>query len=55
MKKIEDYHSMGHFASSQIYTKLLKDGYFWSGMRQDIDKFIQSCEICQRVEKDFIR
>jgi transposase InsO family protein len=48
-EKIKDYHSMGHFASAQIYMKLLKDGHFWSGMRQDIDKFIQSCESCQRV------
>jgi hypothetical protein len=49
LKVIEDYHALGHFASSQIYTKLLRDGHFWSGMRQDIDKFIQSCESCQRV------
>jgi hypothetical protein len=41
--------SAGHFGI--IYTiKKLKEVYFWPNMRKDVERFIKSCDSCQKVK-----
>jgi Integrase zinc binding domain len=37
----------GHFGSENTL-KRIKQKYFWPNMSQDINQFVQSCDICQR-------
>ena len=41
----------GHAASSKTCAKILQSGFFWPSMFRDVQKYIQSCDPCQRTGK----
>ena len=45
---IQKAHEMGHFGSSQIFQKLWHDGWWWKGIRNDLQRILGACEPCLR-------
>ncbi len=45
---IQRAHSFGHFGVTAIYRSILNDGYWWSGMRQHIQKVVDDCHQCRQ-------
>ncbi|TPX37955.1 hypothetical protein SeLEV6574_g07810 [Synchytrium endobioticum] len=39
----------GHFGHGKTYHLISKD-YHWANLNRDVKKFIQSCDVCQRVK-----
>ncbi|KAJ0173294.1 hypothetical protein K1T71_011470 [Dendrolimus kikuchii] len=37
----------GHIGSNRMYSKL-KDTYYWSGMKKDIENYVRNCPLCQQ-------
>ena len=47
---IEEHHDRkgaGHFAVMKTHEKLRMSRYYWLEMRKSVEKWINSCEICQ--------
>jgi hypothetical protein len=45
---IEDEHLMGHFGRDALYKKLYHKGYWWPGMRRDVEDVLANCDACTR-------
>ncbi|GJP44334.1 hypothetical protein CLOM_g3714, partial [Closterium sp. NIES-68] len=49
---IEEYHDVlyaGHFGSNKTLTSIAKH-YYWPHMAKDVQKFVTSCDTCQRMK-----
>ena len=47
---IDDYHTLptaGHAGIDRTW-KTIKQRYFWINMKKDIEKFLKTCELCQK-------
>jgi hypothetical protein len=44
---MENEHSLGHFKAESTY-KRLAEAYYWKGMRDDVEKWVKKCLVCQR-------
>ncbi|XP_063935341.1 transposon Tf2-1 polyprotein isoform X1 [Daucus carota subsp. sativus] len=47
---LREYHDSltgGHAGETKTYLRLAQD-WFWKGMRKDVTKYVQACDICQR-------
>jgi hypothetical protein len=51
---IERTHAMGHFGGKSIFQKIIKQGFWWPRMRNDIDAVIKKCDqcLCYNVQKE---
>jgi transposase InsO family protein len=47
-KLIQHAHLAGHFGKQQVFLKIWHDGFWWPGIRQDIDRIIGICDPCLR-------
>ncbi|GBC29374.2 DDE-type integrase/transposase/recombinase [Rhizophagus irregularis DAOM 181602=DAOM 197198] len=45
-----DHELSGHFGIDATYNRI-KDGYYWKGMRKDVEAYVKSCNNCQRRGK----
>lgn len=45
-----DHELAGHFGIEAIYDRI-KEKYWWKEMRKDIEKYVKSCNSCQRRRK----
>ena len=48
-----NYHEdvlAGHFGFSETY-RIISEKYFWPQMGDDIKRYIQSCDVCQRRQR----
>ena len=43
---IERAHLLGHYGVTVMYRAILNDGYWWEGMRQDIERVAADCHQC---------
>ena len=41
-------HALGHFGVQQCVKRIVAQGYWWSDIRADVEKEIDSCTACQR-------
>lgn len=49
---LEEFHTSllgGHSGISKTYGRL-KENVYWEGMKHDVTKFVQSCQICQQTK-----
>ena len=47
---LHDHPTSGHFGIEITYNRV-KEKYYWPNMKKDIEKYIKSCEICQKRSK----
>ena len=47
--KYHDHVTAGHPGRAKTLEKV-KESYIWEGMRKDIDRYMDNCEICQRTK-----
>ena len=45
---VESSHLKGHFGAQAIMADLAAEGLQWPGMRQDVLRFVSTCQPCQR-------
>jgi hypothetical protein len=45
---IDHYHAFGHFGRDAVCKSLINKGYWWSGMRNDIQIRLSECDPCTR-------
>lgn len=45
---VKKAHRFGHFGEDAIFKKILTEGFWWKGVREDIRSHIASCTDCQR-------
>jgi hypothetical protein len=45
---VQKQHLFGHFGREAMFKGLFNQGYWWSGMRQDIENEIRDCDPCSR-------
>lgn len=45
---VQNQHLFGHFGREAMFKGLFNRGYWWSGMRQDIEDAIRDCDPCAR-------
>ena len=45
---IQHHHALGHFGRDALFKKLWSINKWWPGMREDIEKVVQSCDACCR-------
>ena len=50
MYMIHDHETSGHFGKDATYNRI-KDRYYWKGMIKDVEKYVKSCDKCQRRGK----
>ena len=52
MERVETVHNMviGHNGINRTLDLLTEKGWIWDGMRNDVEKFIQTCGICQKIK-----
>lgn len=48
--RAHDHVMAGHFALSRTYLKV-QDQYYWPGAYSDVQRYIQTCPICQAYSK----
>ena len=51
LKVVHDTALAGHSSQRGTYQKL-KSSFYWEGMKQDVAKFVSSCEVCQRCKHE---
>lgn len=47
---IQEQHLLGHFSMETMTTSIWREGYWWPGIRKDIQAFINTCIDCQRFD-----
>lgn len=53
LRSLHDSSTGGcHFGRDKTRDKIVKR-YFWHGMYEDIDEYIKTCEICQKVQASY--
>ena len=45
---ITKHHLFGHFGRDAVCKSLIRDGYWWRGMRKQITKELSNCNACAR-------
>jgi hypothetical protein len=47
---LHDHTTAGHFGKKATYEKV-KERYYWKNMKDDVEKYVKTCNACQRREK----
>lgn len=47
---IEQAHSLGHFGARTVQMLIIKEGFYWTNMKNDILVYIDNCEECQKFK-----
>lgn len=45
---LADVHSKGHAGVRAVVEEVYKRGFWWQGLRQDVERLVGSCSACQR-------
>lgn len=48
----QSLHNPTHCGRSTLY-KLMSSKFYWSGMSEYLNKFVDTCNVCQKVKRDF--
>jgi hypothetical protein len=48
-KTFHDGPCGGHFAAKRTGNKILRMGYYWPNIFQDVKNYVQACDNCQRM------
>ena len=46
---LKEYHKLGHLGFCKMLTAM-SAGYWWEGLSRDVEKFVKSCDTCQRIK-----
>ena len=52
MEEHHDSKGAGHFGVMKTHEKLRMSPYYWPEMRKSVEKWINSCKICQRTKPE---
>ena len=54
LSMVHDDVLAGHFGANKTFQRL-KDRFFWTGMKRDVEAWVSSCEACQSTKRNFDR
>ncbi|KAG8501367.1 hypothetical protein CXB51_003474 [Gossypium anomalum] len=57
IKILEHCHSRltgGHYSGSRTAHKMLKSGFYWPTLLKDANRYVTSCDKCQRTDVDYM-
>src|SRR4051812_44889281 len=50
LKQLHDHPLSGHQGQDNTYIRV-SEHYYWPGMREDVIKYVRSCDICQKRKR----